>query len=94
MVINKATAVIDSANHETTLGNLLEAYPDLVMYDQSGHEIALGEDIESQDECLRILIWSSESDSENDTGANAIGEILIPRDNDDKTWEKIIVATL
>jgi hypothetical protein len=79
-----AWRIIGPHHDETTIAALVEAYPDLVAYDESGFDISLP-DFEDRPEELaddgyfdrasrRILFWATEADSVHDAGEQAVAE--------------------
>lgn len=74
--------IIDDRNATTTIEALLEQYPDLVAYDESGWDVDT-DDFDADPEGLadagyatraarRILFWASEAESKDDSGAHAV----------------------
>lgn len=75
----------DNQGRETSIAALIEEFPDLVAYDESGFYVDIN-DLDADavatsgyfgPDHRRILLWSSEEDSENDTGGKAVASISI-----------------
>lgn len=74
--------ITDNRNAATSIKRILAEYPDAVAYDESGFDVDL-DDLADDSAALadagysdrasrRILVWATEEDSQNDTGARAI----------------------
>ena len=80
-----AWRIIDSSHNKVTIEQLSVEYPNLVAYDESGHEvfpedftdpISLADAGYFGREERRILFWANEADSENDDGSSAIAKAV------------------